>query len=173
MPLLALGGTRPRVPPPGRFWVAPNATVLGNVILEEDASVWFGTVIRGDNEAIHIGPGSNVQDLAVIHTDPGFPCTIGAGCTIGHRAILHGCTIEDGALIGMGAIILNGAVIGKDSLVGAGALVAEGKTMPERSLVLGAPAKVVRELDDAAVVKMKHAATHYVRNWRRFAAELR
>jgi carbonic anhydrase/acetyltransferase-like protein (isoleucine patch superfamily) len=173
MPLIALGGTRPRVPPPGRFWVAPNATVLGNVILEEEASVWFGAVIRGDNEAIRIGAGSNVQDLTVIHTDPGFPCTIGAGCTIGHRAVLHGCTIEDGALVGMGAIVLNGAVIGKDCLVGAGALVPEGKTMPERSLVLGAPARVVRELDEAAIAKMKLAAPHYVRNWKRFAAELR
>jgi carbonic anhydrase/acetyltransferase-like protein (isoleucine patch superfamily) len=173
MPLLALGDRKPRVPPPGRFWVAPTATIIGNVVLEEDASIWFGVVLRGDNEAIRIGAGSNVQDLTVIHTDPGFPCTIGANSTIGHRAILHGCTIGEGALIGMGAIVLNGAVIGKDCLIGAGALIAEGKTIPERSLVLGAPGRVVRELDDAAIAKMQLAAPHYVANWKRFVAELR
>jgi carbonic anhydrase/acetyltransferase-like protein (isoleucine patch superfamily) len=127
MALYALAGAAPQTPPDGRFWVAPDATLIGNVRLEDEASVWFGAVLRGDNEPIVIGPRTNVQDHCVIHTDPGFPATIGADCTIGHRAILHGCSIGDNSLIGIGAIVLNGARIGRNCLVGAGALITEGK----------------------------------------------
>ncbi|SMO53254.1 gamma carbonic anhydrase family protein [Paracoccus laeviglucosivorans] len=151
-------------------WVAPDAQVMGNVVLEEGASVWFGAVLRGDNDLIRIGRGSNVQDLTVCHVDPGKPLTVGADCTIGHRAILHGCTIEDGVLIGMGAIILNGAHIGAGSLIGAGALVAEGKVIPPGSLVMGAPGRIVRELDDAARADLLKSAERYRQNAARFRA---
>jgi carbonic anhydrase/acetyltransferase-like protein (isoleucine patch superfamily) len=171
--LLALAGVAPTIPPEGRYWVAPNAVVLGNVRLDDEASVWFGAVLRGDNELIAVGPRSNVQDLSVVHTDLGFPATIGADCTIGHRAILHGCTIGDNSLIGMGAIVLNGAVIGRNCLIGAGALVPERKVIPDNSLVVGMPGKVVRELDDASVNGLTRSAAGYVANWKRFAAGLR
>src|SRR5262249_54214861 len=138
-----------------------------------DASIWFGAVLRGDNESIVIGAGSNVQEHTVMHTDLGFPLEVGRGCTIGHRAILHGCTISDNSLVGMGAIILNGARIGADSLVGAGALVTEGKEFPERSLIIGSPAKAIRTLDDAAVERLRESADHYVENGRRFRAGLK
>ncbi len=141
---------------------------MGNIVLEPGASVWFGAVLRGDNEEIRVGRNSNVQDLTVCHTDIGFPLTIGANCTIGHRAILHGCTIEDGVLIGMGAIILNGARIGAGSLIGAGALIAENKVIPPGSLVMGAPGKVVRELDEAARDALLKSAEGYSRNAARF-----
>ncbi len=149
-------------------WVAPDARLMGNIVLEPGASVWFGAVLRGDNEEIRVGRNSNVQDLTVCHTDIGFPLTIGANCTIGHRAILHGCTIEDGVLIGMGAIILNGARIGAGSLIGAGALIAENKVIPPGSLVMGAPGKVVRELDEAARDALLKSADGYNRNAARF-----
>ncbi|MBY0136984.1 gamma carbonic anhydrase family protein [Paracoccus yeei] len=152
----------------GDAWVAPDAQVMGRVVLEAGASVWFGAVLRGDNEEIRVGCGSNVQDLTVCHTDMGHPLTIGADCTIGHRAILHGCTIEDGVLIGMGATVMNGARIGAGSLVGAGALVPEGKVIPPGSLVMGAPGRIVRELDAEARARLLKSAEGYRRNAVRF-----
>jgi carbonic anhydrase/acetyltransferase-like protein (isoleucine patch superfamily) len=172
MTLYALDGISP-LRPHGFCFVAETATVIGNVELLEESSIWFGAVLRGDNERITIGPQSNVQDLSVLHTDPGFPLTIGTGCTIGHRAILHGCTIGDNSLVGMGATILNGAQVGRNCLVGAGALITEGKVIPDNSLVIGAPGKVARELDAEAIARLKKSAAHYVANARRFAAGLR
>ena len=165
----ALDGVAPELPSPGRFWIAPGATVIGRVRLGDETSIWFGTVIRGDNEPIVFGARVNIQELCVLHTDPGFPMTLGDDVTIGHRAILHGCTIGEGSLVGMGATVLNGAKIGKGSLVGANALVTEGKEFPDYSLIVGSPAKVARTLDEATVAKIKGTAAHYVRNWRRFA----
>jgi carbonic anhydrase/acetyltransferase-like protein (isoleucine patch superfamily) len=172
MPLYALDGIAPQVPASGRYWVAPDAHVIGNVVLEEDASVWFCSTIRGDNERIVIGSGSNVQDGCIMHTDPGFPLTIGPRCTIGHGVILHGCTIAEESLIGMGATVLNGARIGRNCLVGAKALVTERKEFPDNSLIVGAPARAVRTLDEAAIARMRVTAAHYVRNSQRFAGGL-
>jgi len=143
-------------------YVAPNATVIGDVRIAAEASVWFGCVLRGDNEPIEIGPRTNVQDLTVIHTDEGIPCTLGAGVTVGHRAVLHGATIKDGALIGIGAVVLNGATVGRGAFVGAGALVTEGQVIPPSHLALGVPARVVRRLTDEEVTRMRAAAAHYV-----------
>lgn len=154
-------------------WVAADAQLMGRVVLEPGASVWWGAVLRGDNEEIRVGEGSNVQDLCVFHTDPGHPLTIGANCTIGHRAILHGCTIGDGALVGMGATILNGAKIGAGSLIGAGALVGEGKVIPPGSLVMGVPGKIVRQLDEAAQQGLLDSAARYRKNAARFRAGLK
>lgn len=154
-------------------WVAPDAQIMGNVVLEDEASVWFGAVLRGDNEEIRIGAGSNVQDLCCLHTDPGHPLRIGRDCTIGHRAILHGCTIGDGALIGMGATVLNGATIGEGALIGAGALIAEGKDIPAGALVMGAPGKVIRMLDDDAIAGLRASAARYRANAARFRDGLR
>jgi carbonic anhydrase/acetyltransferase-like protein (isoleucine patch superfamily) len=162
-----LDGIRPQIDPTA--WVAPTAVLIGNVIVEAGANIWFGAVLRGDNEAITVGAGSNVQENAVLHTDMGFPLTIGANCTIGHKAMLHGCTIEAGSLIGMGATLLNGAKIGAASLVGACALVTEGKEIAPGSLVMGAPAKVVRELDAAAQARLLKSAEGYRANAARFA----
>ena len=162
-----LDGIRPQIAPTA--WVAPTAVLIGNVIVEAGANIWFGAVLRGDNEAITVGAGSNVQENAVLHTDMGFPLTIGANCTIGHKAMLHGCTIEAGSLIGMGATLLNGAKIGAGSLVGACALVTEGKEIAPGSLVMGAPAKVVRELDAAAQARLLKSAEGYRANAARFA----
>jgi carbonic anhydrase/acetyltransferase-like protein (isoleucine patch superfamily) len=162
-----LDGIRPQVDPTA--WVAPTAVLIGNVIVEAGANIWFGAVLRGDNEPITVGAGSNVQENAVLHTDMGFPLTIGANCTIGHKAMLHGCTIETGSLIGMGATLLNGAKIGAGSLVGACALVTEGKEIARGSLVMGAPAKVVRELDAAAQARLLKSAEGYRANAARFA----
>lgn len=153
-------------------WIAGSADVIGRVRLAHNASVWFGAVLRGDNELILVGEGSNVQDGCVLHTDMGAPLTIGRNCTIGHRAILHGCSIGDNSLVGMGAAILNHAVIGKNCLIGANALIAEGKVIPDNSLVVGAPGKVVRPIDDEGVAALTRAAEGYVRNWQRFAASL-
>jgi len=172
MPLYALHGKAPLLPPDGRYWIAPTAVLIGDVRLHEDASVWFGAVLRGDNDPIVIGARSNVQDLSVLHTDAGSPLTIGDDCTIGHNVTLHGCTIGDGALIGMGAVILNGARIGRGCLVGARALITEGKEFPDHSMILGAPAKAVKVLDAAAAAALRASAAHYVENWRRFAAGL-
>jgi carbonic anhydrase/acetyltransferase-like protein (isoleucine patch superfamily) len=165
--IYALDGIRPQLHPD--TWVAPDANLIGRVVLEAGASVWFGATLRGDNEEIRIGAGSNVQENAVLHTDMGFPLTIGANCTIGHKAMLHGCTIEAGSLIGMGATLLNGAKIGAGSLVGACALVTEGKEIAPGSLVMGAPAKVVRELDAAAQARLLKSAEGYRANAARFA----
>lgn len=149
-------------------WAAPDAQLVGKVVLEPGASVWFGATLRGDNEEIRIGRNSNVQELTVCHTDMGHPLTVGENCTIGHRAILHGCTIGDGVLIGMGAIILNGARIGAGSLIGAGALITEGKEIPPGSLVMGSPGKVIRELDEETRAKLIESATRYRANAERF-----
>lgn len=154
-------------------WIAPDANVIGRVVLERGASVWFGCTIRGDNEEIRVGQGSNVQENCVFHTDPGFPLSIGANCTVGHKAMLHGCTIGDGSLIGMGATVLNGAKIGRGCLIGAGALVTENKVIPDGSLVMGAPGKVVRQLDEAAQAGLLASAEHYRQNMRRFRAGLK
>lgn len=172
MPLYALDGFAPVLPDDQRSWIAPNATVIGKVRLEQDASIWFGAILRGDNEEIVIGARSNVQDGSLLHTDPGFPLTIGPDCTIGHHATLHGCTIGANSLIGMGATVLNGARIGPNSLVGANALVTEGKEFPENSLIVGSPAKVVRTLDEATITHLGESAAHYVANWRRYAKGL-
>lgn len=172
MPLYALGPQRPTTPPNGSYWIAPDAHVIGNVILGEDVGIWFGAVLRGDNEPIVVGARSNIQEGAVVHVDPGFPTTIGEGCTIGHRAIVHGCTIGNNSLIGMGATVLNGAIIGNNCLVGANALVTEGKVFPDNSLIVGAPAKAIRLLDETAVAGLKKSADSYVRNWQRFSVSL-
>jgi carbonic anhydrase/acetyltransferase-like protein (isoleucine patch superfamily) len=167
--LYTLDGQTVKTAGPGRCWVAPNATVVGKVQIDEDASVWFNTAIRGDNELIHIGARSNVQDGCVLHTDPGFPMTIGPDSTVGHMVVLHGCTIGRGALIGIGAIILNGAVIGDECLIGAGSLIPEGKVIPPRSLVMGAPGKIVRAVTDDDIQRIRSGVANYVRNWKRFA----
>ena len=153
-------------------WVAPSADIIGKVDIQKSASVWFGAVLRGDNEYITIGEGSNVQDGCVLHTDIGAPLSISSNCTIGHKAILHGCTIGEQSLIGMGAIVLNHAVIGSRCLIGAHALIPEGKVIPDGSLVVGAPGKVVRILTQAEQDGLLLAAQSYQQNWRRFNAEL-
>ncbi len=153
-------------------WVAPNAVLVGKVKLEAGASVWFNTVLRGDNELIHIGENSNVQDGTVMHTDMGFPLTLGKGVTIGHNAMLHGCTIGDYSLIGINAVVLNGAKIGKNCLIGANALIPEGKVIPDGSLVMGSPGKVVRELTEQQVKMLEASAAHYVHNAQRYARDL-
>jgi carbonic anhydrase/acetyltransferase-like protein (isoleucine patch superfamily) len=173
MPLYALDDVAPELPGSGRFWIAPDAHVIGRVRLREDVSVWFGSVLRGDNELIDLGDRVNIQEGSMLHTDPGYPMTIGADCTIGHHAILHGCTVGEGSLVGMGATVLNGARIGRSSLVGANALVTEGKEFPDNSLIVGSPAKAIRTLDEAAAERLRQTALHYVRNWKRFAAGLR
>ncbi|MCO6390493.1 gamma carbonic anhydrase family protein [Aliihoeflea aestuarii] len=171
MPIYELDGVAPDFEDRATNWIAPDAHVIGKVTLGRDVGVWFGAVLRGDNERITIGEGSNIQEHAVMHTDPGMPLTVGAGCTIGHRAILHGCTIGDNSLVGMGATILNGAKIGKNSLVGAGALVTEGKEFPDNSLIVGASAKVIRTIssDDA----LRASAKSYVANGKRFTSGLK
>jgi len=170
MTLYALDGHVPQIAE--GTWVAPDANLIGQVILEESASVWFGCTLRGDNEPILIGAGSNVQENTVMHTDMGYPLTIGAGCTIGHKAMLHGCTIGDNSLIGMGATVLNGATIGRNCLIGAGALITEGKDIPDGSLVMGSPGKVVRRLDEDAIDGLRKSALGYQNNMRRFRAGL-
>lgn len=173
MPIYALEDQHPSLPAAGRLWVAPDAHVIGQVILGEDVGVWFGAVIRGDNEPITIGARTNIQEGAMLHADPGMPLTIGADVTVGHHAILHGCTVGDNALIGMGATVLNRARIGANCIVGANALVTEGKEFPAFSLIVGAPAKAVRTLDAASAELLRRSAAHYVDNARRFAAGLR
>ncbi len=171
MSLYALGDTSPQVA--ADAWVAPGCHIIGKVRLEPRSSVWFGAVLRGDNEEIAVGDGSNIQENCVLHTDMGFPLTIGAGCTIGHKAMLHGCTIGENSLIGMGATVLNGAVIGANCLIGAGALVTEGKVIPDGSLVVGSPGKIVRMLDANAMQALKASAIHYQQNAARFGRDLR
>jgi carbonic anhydrase/acetyltransferase-like protein (isoleucine patch superfamily) len=173
MALYSLDGIGVQTPGPGRFWVAPNAVVLGNVILLENASVWFGAVLRGDNDPITVGENSNIQDGSVLHTDVGCPLTIGKNVTVGHMAMLHGCTIGENTLIGIGATILNNARIGKNCLIGAHALIPEGREIPDNSLVMGAPGKVVREVTDMQVQILTASAHHYVENWRRYAGGLK
>ena len=173
MPIYSLDGVEPILPETGRYWVAPDAHVIGRVRLGTDVGIWFGTVIRGDNELIDIGERSNVQEGCMFHTDPGFPMTIGPDCTIGHHAILHGCTIGSTSLIGMGATLLNGARIGANCIVGANALVTEGKEFPDNSLIVGAPAKAIRSLDAEAAERLRRTALHYVQNFNRFAKGLK
>jgi carbonic anhydrase/acetyltransferase-like protein (isoleucine patch superfamily) len=172
MGLFALDGVRVQTPGEGKYWVASTATVVGNVHIAEDVSIWFNTVIRGDNEPIQIGARSNVQDGCVLHTDPGFPMRIGADCTIGHMVMLHGCTVGRGSLIGIGAIILNGAVIGDECLIGAHALIPEGRDIPARSVVVGAPGKIVREATEDDLARMRSGVAGYMRTWRRFSAKM-
>jgi carbonic anhydrase/acetyltransferase-like protein (isoleucine patch superfamily) len=172
MAVYALDGVLPELPAAGDFWIAPSADVMGRVRLRKDASVWYGAILRGDNDWIEIGEGSNVQDGCVLHTDMGAPLTVGRNCTVGHKAILHGCTIGDNSLVGMGAIILNHARIGSNCLIGAGALVTEGKVIPDNSLVVGAPAKIIREIDSEGADRLRLSAQSYVRNWKRFSRGL-
>jgi carbonic anhydrase/acetyltransferase-like protein (isoleucine patch superfamily) len=172
MPLASLDGVSPETPTDGPVFIAPDAMVIGKVTLGAHVGVWFGAVLRGDNERIMVGAETNVQELCVFHTDMGFPLTIGRACTIGHRAILHGCTIGDETLIGMGAIVLNGARIGRNCLIGAGALVPEGREVPDGSLVMGMPGKVVRPLREDEIDRIRLSAAHYVANGRRFAKGL-
>ena len=173
MALYELDGTGVETPADGSYWVAPNAVVLGKVALETDASVWFGAVLRGDNELIRVGARSNVQDGCVLHTDPGYPLDIGEDCTVGHMVMLHGCTIGARSLIGIGSIILNGARIGEECLIGANTLIPEGMVIPPRSMVLGSPGKIVRELSDDDVRRFGGAAGRYVNNWKRYKAGFR
>ena len=173
MAIYALGDVAPVLPESGNYWVAPDAQVMGRIILHENASVWFGAVLRGDNDPIIIGENSNVQDGAVLHTDIGCPLTLGANVTIGHQAMLHGCTVSDNSLIGIGATVLNGAKIGRNCLIGAHALVGEGKEIPDNSMVLGMPGKVVRELDEENEKMMLASANIYVENWKRFNETLK
>jgi len=173
MPIYSLDDVAPVLPEEGRFWIAPDAHVIGKVRLGADVGIWFGAVLRGDNELIDVGEGSNIQEGAVLHTDMGAPLTVGAGCTIGHRAILHGCTIGENSLIGMGATVLNHVRIGRNCLVGANALITEGKEFPDNSLIVGAPAKAIRVLDEAAVEALRLSARSYVANWKRFAKGMR
>jgi carbonic anhydrase/acetyltransferase-like protein (isoleucine patch superfamily) len=173
MSLFSLDGIAPRLPQSGEVWLAPGARLIGRVVLEAGSSVWYNAVLRGDNETITVGPGSNVQDSCVCHTDLGFPLSIAADCTVGHAAILHGCTVGEGSLIGMGATVLNGAVLGSGVLVGAGALVTEGKEIPDGVLVVGRPAKIVRALTPDEIAGLRRSAAGYRANAARFRAGLR
>jgi carbonic anhydrase/acetyltransferase-like protein (isoleucine patch superfamily) len=168
-----LGDRVPSLPPDGEYWIAPTATVVGRVILKKNASIWFGAVLRGDNDPIVIGENSNIQDNAVLHTDVGQPLTIGDNVTVGHMVMMHGCTVGDGSLIGIGSIVLNGARIGKCCLIGAGALVTEGKEIPDYSVVMGSPGKVVRALTPEQAAGVAAGTMHYVENWKRFRADLK
>jgi carbonic anhydrase/acetyltransferase-like protein (isoleucine patch superfamily) len=173
MAIYELDGQKPEFPADGLYWVAEMASVVGRVRLRSDVSIWYGSVLRGDNEWIEVGARSQVQDNSTLHTDPGFPLTIGEDCVIGHNVVLHGCTIGDRSLIGMGAIVLNGARIGANCLVGAGALITEGKIFPDNSVILGSPAKAVRESDDKVRAMIARAAHVYVKRWKRYAAGLK
>jgi carbonic anhydrase/acetyltransferase-like protein (isoleucine patch superfamily) len=171
MAIYELDGVAPELP--AEYWVAPDAQVMGRVILGEEVGIWFAAVLRADNEPMRIGARSNIQDGAVLHSDVGAPLTVGEDCTIGHRAILHGCTVGDCSLIGMGATVLNKAKIGRFCIVGANALVTERKEFPDYSLIVGSPAVVVRTFDEAVVAQLRRSAEGYVRNWRRFKAGLK
>jgi carbonic anhydrase/acetyltransferase-like protein (isoleucine patch superfamily) len=171
MGIYSLGEHTPRIHETA--WIAKSAKVIGRVAMAEGSSVWFGAVVRGDVEDIRIGRNSNVQDNSVLHADTGIPLTIGENVTVGHHVVLHGCTVGDGALIGIRAVVLNGATIGRNCIVGAGSVVTEGKSFPDGTLIIGTPAKVVRELDPEQIAAMQHGATHYVQNARRFRADLK
>ena len=172
MPIYALADADLEVEDENAFWVAPTAVLIGRIVLKKNASVWWGAVLRGDNDPIVIGENSNVQDGSVLHTDTGSPLTIGANVTVGHLVMLHGCHIGDNTLVGIGSIVLNGAVIGKNCLIGANCLITEGKEIPDNSLVMGAPGKVVREVSDGQAAMLAGGALHYVENWKRYRREL-
>jgi carbonic anhydrase/acetyltransferase-like protein (isoleucine patch superfamily) len=173
MAIFELDGEAPDLPADGRYWVADSAVVIGRVRLKSDASVWFNAVLRGDNEWIELGERSQIQDNAMLHTDPGFPLTIGENCVIGHNVVLHGCRIAANSLIGMGAVVLNGAKIGRNCLVGAGAVVTEGKEFADNSLIVGSPARVIRALDEKAARAIADGADIYVRRWQQYAKGLK
>ena len=170
MTIYRLGEHTPQIDP--QSWIAPNATVIGQVVLARNASVWWHCTLRGDTDRLIVGENSNIQDGSVLHTDPGLQLSVGANVTVGHRVTLHGCTIGDGSLIGMGAILLNRSVIGRNSLVGANTLIPEGKVFPERVLIIGSPGKIVRELTDDEVARLPGSAERYVQNWQRYRREL-
>lgn len=172
MSVYNLGNVTPELPNDDEYWIAPTAAVMGNVILKKNASIWWGATLRGDNDPIIIGENSNVQDGSVLHTDHGAPLTLGANVTVGHLVMLHGCTIGDGSLVGIGSIVLNGAKIGKNCLIGANCLITEGKEIPDNSLVMGAPGKVIRELSPEQAARVAIGAQHYVENWKRYKREL-
>ncbi len=172
MAIYSLDGHAPTLPDSGNYWIAETAAVMGNVSLQEDASVWFGATLRGDNDPITIGERSNIQDGSVLHTDLGCPLTIGKNVTVGHMVMLHGCTIGDESLIGIGATVMNRAVIGKNCIIGAHALIPEGKVIPDGSLVMGAPGKIIKELTDPQRMMLKASAQVYVDNWKRFKSGL-
>ena len=171
MPIYRLGDHSPQLHE--GVWIADNATVIGDVHLGRNVNVWFGAILRGDNDPITIGENTNVQDAAVLHTDDGVPLDIGRDVTVGHKAMLHGCTVGEGSLIGINAVVLNRAVIGKNCLIGANALITEGKVIPDNSLVMGQPGKVVRELEEGQIEALRLSAQHYVQNWRRYAGGLK
>ncbi len=171
MTIFKLSKLSPKLPK--NFWIAESAQVIGNVVLGDNVGIWFGSVLRGDNEPIVIGENTNIQENCVLHVDEGAPIIIGDGCTIGHKVILHGCSIDSNTLIGMGSIILNKAKIGKNSIVGAGSLVTEGKVFPNGSLILGSPAKVVRELRKDEIKSIKWSSNHYIENYKYFAKNLK
>ena len=173
MPIYELDGQAPEFPADGKYWVAETAVLIGRVRMKSQSSVWFGAVLRGDNEWIEIGERSQIQDNATLHTDPGFPMVIGANCVIGHKVMLHGCIVGENSLIGMGAILLNGSKIGKNSLVGAGALVTEGKAFPDNSLIVGTPARAIRTLDEKAVAMIARGADIYVQRSQQYAKGLK
>ena len=173
MPVHALGEHEPELPPPGEAWVAPGAHVIGQVRLGAGVGIWFGAVLRGDNAAIAIGPGSNVQENAVLHVDPGLPLSVGAGVTIGHGAVVHGCTLGDNVLVGMGAVVMNRVVVGENCLIGAASVLTEGKVFPPGSLIVGSPARVMRPLSEAEIAGLRRSAEHYVANWKHYAESLR
>ncbi|MDR3510465.1 MAG: gamma carbonic anhydrase family protein [Caulobacteraceae bacterium] len=168
-----LGAAAPSLPEDGEYWIAPNAVVLGNVVLKKNASIWFGAVLRGDNDPIVVGENSNIQDGSVLHTDSGIPLTIGADVTVGHKVMLHGCTIGDNSLIGIGSIILNGARIGRNCLIGAGSLITENKVIPDNSMVVGSPGRVIREVSEQQAMALTASAAHYVANWKRYREGLK
>ena len=173
MPIYELNGQGPEIPGEGEYWVAETAVLIGRIRLKRQSSVWFGAVLRGDNEWIELGERSQIQDNCTLHTDMGFPMTIGKDCVIGHQVMLHGCTIGDNSLIGMNAVVLNGARIGNNCLVGAGALVTEGKSFPDNSMIVGSPARAIRTLDDKLIAMIRGGADHYVKRSQEYAKGLK
>ena len=173
MPIYELDGIAPDFPGEGNYWVAETAVVIGKVRLKRDASIWYGTVARGDNEWIEIGERSDIQDNCTLHTDPGFPLTVGDNTLIGHNVVLHGCTIGTNTLIGMNSVLMNGSKVGNNCVVGAGALVTEGKSFPDNSLIVGSPAKAVRTLDEKAIARIAHGVDVYVRRWKHYTKALK
>jgi carbonic anhydrase/acetyltransferase-like protein (isoleucine patch superfamily) len=173
MPIYALGSWRPELPPEGDYWIAPDATLIGQVRLSKGASVWFGSVLRGDNELISVGENTNIQDLSVLHTDPGIPIMLGANVSVGHGVVLHGACVGDNSIVGMGATLLNRAKIGSNSIVGAHALIPEGKSFPDNSLIVGVPGRVVRSLSENDLPMLAMNARIYFERWQRYRGELK